>query len=159
MDSKMLECRSKATKSGNFVLFVCPFWWELWLFKLCYYHGWNWLYFYDPETKQPSMEWRHSGSPRPKKFRVQKSAGKVLASVFWDSRGVIMVHYLEKGKSITEEYFSSLLIVAKKLWKRRAKNFPGSGVLFLQDTNRPLQWIQFMIEISKHLTILLILRT
>ena len=24
-----------------------------------------WLYHYDPETKQQSMEWRHSGSPRP----------------------------------------------------------------------------------------------
>ena len=34
---------------------------------------------YDPETKQRWMEWRHSGSPRPQKFRVQKSAGKVIA--------------------------------------------------------------------------------
>ena len=32
------------------------------------------------------MEWRHSGSPRPKKFRVQKSAGKILASIFLGSR-------------------------------------------------------------------------
>ena len=27
--------------------------------------GETWLYHYDPETKQQSMEWRHSGSPRP----------------------------------------------------------------------------------------------
>ena len=39
----------------------------------------TWLYHYNPETKQQSMGWRHSGSPRPKKFRMQKSAGKVLA--------------------------------------------------------------------------------
>jgi len=26
----------------------------------------TWLYHYDPETKQQSMEWRHSGSPHPK---------------------------------------------------------------------------------------------
>jgi len=26
----------------------------------------TWLYHYDPVTKQQSMEWRHSGSPRPK---------------------------------------------------------------------------------------------
>jgi len=26
----------------------------------------TWLYHYDPETKQQSMEWRHSGWPRPK---------------------------------------------------------------------------------------------
>jgi len=35
----------------------------------------TWLYHCDPETKQQSVEWRHSGSPRPKKFRVQKTAG------------------------------------------------------------------------------------
>jgi len=28
----------------------------------------TWLYHYDPETKQQSMEWWHSGSPHPKKF-------------------------------------------------------------------------------------------
>jgi len=42
----------------------------------------SWLYHYDPETIQQSVEWRHSGSPHPKKFRVQKSGGKVLASIF-----------------------------------------------------------------------------
>jgi len=42
----------------------------------------TWLYHYDPETKQQSMEWRHSGSPHPKKFRVQKSARKFVASIF-----------------------------------------------------------------------------
>jgi len=28
----------------------------------------TWLYHYDPEIKQQSMGWWHSGSPRPKKF-------------------------------------------------------------------------------------------
>jgi len=44
------------------------------------------LYHYDPETNQQSLEWRHSGSHRPKKSRVQKPAGKVLASIFFGSR-------------------------------------------------------------------------
>jgi len=42
----------------------------------------TWLYLFDPETKQQSMEWRHSGSPRPKIFRVQKFAEKFVASIF-----------------------------------------------------------------------------
>jgi len=46
----------------------------------------TWLYHYDPEIKQQSMEWRQSGLPRPKKFRVKKSAGRVLASIFLGSR-------------------------------------------------------------------------
>ena len=28
----------------------------------------TWFYNYDPETKQQSMKWQHSSSPRPKKF-------------------------------------------------------------------------------------------
>jgi hypothetical protein len=51
----------------------------------------TWVHFYDPETTQQSMEWKHRDSPRPKKFRAQKSSGKVLVSVLWDIRGVIMI--------------------------------------------------------------------
>ena len=38
----------------------------------------TWLYHYDLETKQQSVEWWHSGSSRPQKFQVQKSTEK-----FW----------------------------------------------------------------------------
>jgi len=30
----------------------------------------TWLYHYDPQTKQQSLEWRHRDSPRPEIFRV-----------------------------------------------------------------------------------------
>ena len=42
-----------------------------------------WINCYDPETKEQSKEWRHSGSPRPKKFQVQRSVQKQMATVFW----------------------------------------------------------------------------
>ena len=60
----------------------------------------GYTYRYDPETKQQSMEWRHSGSPRPRKFRLQKSAGKVLASIFWDQDGILLIDYLPNGQTI-----------------------------------------------------------
>jgi hypothetical protein len=41
----------------------------------------TWLYHYDPEKKQQSVEWRLT-SPSPKKFRVQKSTAKVPTSIF-----------------------------------------------------------------------------
>jgi len=58
----------------------------------------TWLQHYDPETKQQSTEWRHGGSPRPKKFRVQKSAGKVLALIFWDQEGILLIYYFPRAK-------------------------------------------------------------
>jgi len=77
----------------------------------------TWLYHYDLETKQQSMEWRHSGSPRPKKFGVQKSAGKIPASIFWDQDGVLFIDYLPKGQTINAEYYSSLLVQVKDILK------------------------------------------
>jgi hypothetical protein len=64
----------------------------------------TWLYHYDPETKQQSMEWQHSNSsPGPQKFRVQKSAEEVLALIFWDQDCIL-------GQTINTEYYSSLLV-------------------------------------------------
>jgi len=73
----------------------------------------TWLHNCDPETKQQSMEWRHSGSPRPKKFRWQKSAGRFLASIFWDQDGTPLIDYLPKGQTINAEYYTPLLVQLK----------------------------------------------
>jgi hypothetical protein len=40
--------------------------------------------YHQPETKRASKEWRHSSSPKVKKFRAQPSAGKVMLTLFWD---------------------------------------------------------------------------
>jgi len=32
-----------------------------------------------------------------------------MASVFWDAEGILFIDYLEKGKTITREYYSNLL--------------------------------------------------
>ena len=49
------------------------------------------------------MEWRHSGSPRPIKFRVQKFAENVLATIFWDQDGMLPIDYLPKGQTTNAE--------------------------------------------------------
>jgi len=46
----------------------------------------TWLYHYDPETKQQSLKWRHSGSPRPKKNPIAKIRWKSTLLDFLGSR-------------------------------------------------------------------------
>jgi hypothetical protein len=41
---------------------------------------------------------------------MQKSAGKILASIFWDQDGILFIDYLPKGQTINTEYYSSLLV-------------------------------------------------
>ncbi|XP_014774694.1 uncharacterized protein LOC106872283 [Octopus bimaculoides] len=42
----------------------------------------TWVHHYEPESKRQSIKWRHSMSPPLKKFKTQKSAGKIMATVF-----------------------------------------------------------------------------
>ncbi|XP_076065286.1 protein GVQW3-like [Oratosquilla oratoria] len=51
-----------------------------------------WIYHFEPETKWQSTQWKRPSSPAPKKAKVVSSAGKVMASVFWDANG-IKIHF------------------------------------------------------------------
>ena len=94
----------------------------------------TWLYQYDPETKQQSVEWRHSGLPCPNKFRMQKSAGKVLGSNFWNQDGILLIDYLPKGQTINAEYYSFMLVQLKDILKEKCRGKVTKGFLFLPDS-------------------------
>ena len=51
----------------------------------------TWVYHVTPETKRDSMTWKHPGSPPAKKFKVQQSARKLMATVFWDRHGILLM--------------------------------------------------------------------
>jgi len=95
----------------------------------------TWLYPYETETKQQSMEWQHSVSPRPLNFRLQKSTGKVLASNFWDQEGILLIDCLPKGHNISTEYYSSPLVQLKDILKEKRRCNFTKGVLFLHDNS------------------------
>jgi hypothetical protein len=69
----------------------------------------TWIHHYTPESKQQSKQWTETACSAPKKTRSVPSAGKVTASVFWVAEGILFIDYLEKGKTITSEYYSNLL--------------------------------------------------
>jgi len=54
-------------------------------------------YYYQPETKKASKEWRHTSSPKLKKILTKPSAGKDMLTLFWDERGVLLEHYMHRG--------------------------------------------------------------
>jgi hypothetical protein len=81
----------------------------------------TWLYHHDPETKQQSMEWRYSGSPRPApKIPSAKIHWKSSRLVYWgDQDGIILIAYLPKGQTLNAEYYSSLLVQLKDILKEK----------------------------------------
>ena len=46
---------------------------------------------YEPVNRAQSRQWIGPGSPRPTKFKTEPTAGKMMAIVFWDTKGVIML--------------------------------------------------------------------
>ena len=69
----------------------------------------TWIHHYIPESKQQSKHWTEAGYSALKKTGSVPSAGKIMASVFWDAEGILFIDYLEKGKTISGEYYSYLL--------------------------------------------------
>lgn len=93
----------------------------------------TWVHHWDPETKLESMQWIHKGSPPPKKARTQPSAGKLMATIFWDLHGVLLIEYMPKGTTINAEVYGNTL---KKLHSEITKKRPHlrhKNVLLLHD--------------------------
>jgi len=79
------------------------------------------------------MIWKHVTSPAPKKFKVTPSAGKVMATVFWDSQGVIMTNYLSKGSTVTGAYYANELHELREALNSKRRGKLRRGVLLLHD--------------------------
>ena len=62
-----------------------------------------------PDSKMQSKQWKHPGSSPPKKFKRVHSAENVMASIFSDCQGVIMIDYLEQGCMINAAYYAGEL--------------------------------------------------
>ena len=97
----------------------------------------TWLHHLDPDTKKESMQWKHSGSLPPKKFRTQPSASKVMALVFWDSKGITMIDYKPAGTLITGEYYANVIKQLRVAIKEKRRGKLDAGVLLLHD-NAPV---------------------
>ena len=62
------------------------------------------LHHWDPDTTKRVHAMEAPWLTPTKKFRTQPSASKVMATVFWDSKGIILIDYKPAGTSITEYY-------------------------------------------------------
>jgi histone-lysine N-methyltransferase SETMAR len=96
-----------------------------------------WLFHFDPESKQESMEWRTTGSVPPVKARVRPSAGKLMASIFWDQDGPLLIDSLPRGETINKEYYAKLMRQLRQAIVEKRRGKLAAGVLLLHDNATP----------------------
>ena len=82
----------------------------------------TWIYHYDPKLKQECLQWTEAGCSAPKQVKSQQSAKKVTAYVFWYEKGILLIDYLQKGKTINSENYCSLLDQPVHIDQSRSRN-------------------------------------
>ena len=98
-------CKRFNAKKGDFA-YICD-------------HGWN-LHPPLQSVFKSVVSWVDSSRWQPK---TQISAGKVLATVFWDAQGISFIDYLEADRTINSEYHIALFVHLKEeIAKKTATN-------------------------------------
>lgn len=97
----------------------------------------TWIAYVNPETKRQSMQWMHSTSPKPKKFKQTFSGRKLMATVFWDHKGVLLIEFLPRGRTITSLVYCETLKKLRRAIQNKRRGLLSSGIVFLHDNARP----------------------
>jgi hypothetical protein len=79
------------------------------------------------------MEWHRANSEtKPNRFKQSFSTGKLMATVSWDKKGILLVDFMIPGDTINAHRYCETL---RKL--RRAIQNKRRGFLLLHDNGRP----------------------
>lgn len=98
----------------------------------------TWVSYSTPECKRQSMEWHHSHSPsKPRKFKRTLSTRKILATVFWDKFGPLLIEFLPQGTTINADRYCETLKQLRRAIQNRRRGLLSVGVVFLHDNARP----------------------
>ena len=97
----------------------------------------TWVYDRDPESKMESMEWKHKTSLTPKKLRVEKYADKVMATFFWDEKGLLLLEFMPQKTTITGQTYANTITALREAIKKKRPGKLSAGVLLLHD-NAPV---------------------
>ena len=109
----------------------------------------SWIYCYDPETKRQSFQWKHAGSPRPKKARQSKSTHKLLMIPFLDSTGMIYTLWVPSGQTVNKEYYVEVLREFRKRFHRKKPALFKLGQWHFHQDNAP---VHYSILVTNYLT-------
>ena len=98
-----------------------------------------WIHHFTLESNWQSAKWTAADESRPKWPKIQTSAGKVLASIFWDAQSILFIDYLEKGRTINSEYYIALLMHLKeeitKKWPQMKKKTTFTKTMHMPQVN------------------------
>ena len=70
-------------------------------------------------------------------FRVEKSAGKVMTTVFWYEKGLLLLEFMPQKTTITGQTYANTITALREAIKEKRRGKLSAGVLLVHD-NAPV---------------------
>jgi len=96
-----------------------------------------WISYTNIESKRQSMHWRHLSSLKAKKFKQASSVRKIMATVFWDRKGILLIDFLESGLTINADAYCETVRKLRRAIQNKRSGMLSSGIVLLHDNARP----------------------
>ena len=94
----------------------------------------TWVYMLEPQRKADNKQWRSKTQTRPVVCKRQKSAKKVMYTIFFNSCGPVVQIPSETGKSITGKFYKDVVLKkVKKFYKKKRPSVGLKGTFLLHD--------------------------
>ena len=97
----------------------------------------TWVSHATPESKQQSMEWRHTSSPTKMKFKQTTSTWKIMCTVFWDRKGILLVDFLPQRSTINAGVYRDTLKKLHRAIQNKRRGMLSRGVVMIHDLPPP----------------------
>lgn len=79
-----------------------------------------------------------SGSPEPKKLKNDRSPARILATVFWDRFGVLLVDFSDVSTAVTMQSYCGTLGRLRRAIQHRREGMHNAGIVLLHDNTHPV---------------------
>jgi len=83
------------------------------------------------------MEWCKPGEAPPRMAKVTQPAKKIMATIFWDCKGILLIDFKERNTSVNDAYCASVLHKLRDTVKEKRRGMLSRGVCLLHD-NAPV---------------------
>jgi hypothetical protein len=69
----------------------------------------TWCFLYDPQLKRQLATWKSPSSPRKKKQWQDRSKGKLMLELFFDSSEIVHVEFIPEGATVNKHRYKEIL--------------------------------------------------
>ena len=98
----------------------------------------TWVQFMNAETKEQSKQWMHTHSPnKPKKFKRTLLNKKMMATAFWDRKGILLTEFMAPGTTITSEVYCETLNKLRRSIQNKRGGMLTKGFVLLHNNMQP----------------------